>query len=97
MKQPFAPISNDYRTTSMSDPATELEAIKKLGGGHDPLAILLHLERRYGTVLDEDLEAPIDMDNPFDDCEEHDELSLDECSDAGDYFTKEESLDQENT
>jgi hypothetical protein len=50
-------ISNEYRTSSLSIPSVEVEMLEQLGGGDDPLDILIRLEEPYGTVTDEDLET----------------------------------------
>jgi hypothetical protein len=50
-------ISNEYRTSSMSIPSVEMEVLEYMGGGDDPLDILIRLEEPYGTVTDDDLES----------------------------------------
>lgn len=51
------PISNDYRTSSLTIPSVEMDVIELMGGGEDPLDILCRLEDEHGYVADSDLEA----------------------------------------
>ena len=48
-------ISNEFRTSSITIPSVEAEMAEKLGGGEDPLEILIRLEEPYGTITNEDL------------------------------------------
>lgn len=54
---PTGIISNEHRTSSLSIPSVEAEMADKLGGGEDPLEILIRIEELYGTVTDDDLEV----------------------------------------
>lgn len=48
-------ISNEFRTSSISILAIEVEMNEELGCGYDPMLLLIRLEDEHGEIRDEDI------------------------------------------